>query len=112
MFLILLSGEWVISSSLSHLSENLKQQTSVTARLQLSFIWQAKESTSLRWEDGPTQKKRVSILAPFLIFLFPLNLPCVNWASQEGSLFHLRFSLWSLDLPLFYFCWLFPFFVF
>ena len=110
---IVFSGECVISSVLSHHSKNLKQGTSVTARLQLSFIWQAKENTSLRWEDGPTQKKRVSIFAPFLIFfLFPLNLPCVNWASQEGSLFHLRFSLWSLDLPLFYFCRLFPFFVF
>ena len=25
--------------------------------LQLSFIWQAKENTSLRHEGGPTQKK-------------------------------------------------------
>ena len=26
-------------------------------------------------------------------FLLPLSLPCVNWASQEGCLFYLRFSL-------------------
>ena len=43
MFFILLVGQWVSSSVLSRHSENLKQQTSVTARLQLSFIWQAKE---------------------------------------------------------------------
>ena len=36
-------------------------------------------------------------------FLFPLNLPYVTWASQEDGLFYLRFSLWPLDLPLFYF---------
>ena len=62
MFLILLSGEWVISSSLSHLSENLKQQTSVTAQLQLSFTSQGKENTSSRHEGRPTQKKSLNPL--------------------------------------------------
>ena len=38
----------------------------------------------------------------------PLSLPFVNWASQESCLFYLRFSLQSLDLPLFYFCRIFP----
>ena len=37
------------------------------------------------------------------------GLPYVNWASQECSLFYLRASLRSLDLPLFYFPKLFPF---
>ena len=41
-------------------------------------------------------------------FLLPLSLPYVNWASQEGYLLHLRFSVWSLDLPLFQFCRLSP----
>ena len=36
------------------------------------------------------------------VFLF-LGLSCVNWASQECCLFYLRSSLWSSDLPLFYF---------
>ena len=40
----------------------------------------------------------------YTFLLLPLGLPCVNWASQECCLFYLRFSLWSLDLPLFYFC--------
>ena len=53
-----LSGECVISSVLSRRSKNLKQWTSVTAQLQLRFIWQVKENTSSRREDGPTQKKR------------------------------------------------------
>ena len=39
----------------------------------------------------------------FFFFLLPLSLPCVNWASKEGCLFYLRFSLRSSDLPLFYF---------
>ena len=38
----------------------------------------------------------------------PLGLPYVNWASQECCLFYLRSSLWSSDLPLFYFRGLFP----
>ena len=87
--------------------------------LHLSFLWQAKENTSLRHEGGPTWKTwreerwaPCSILAPlFMLFFFffslpllPLNQPYVNQASQEGCLFHLRFSLLSLDLSLFHFC--------
>ena len=54
------------------------------------------------------ERKRPGPLAPLLIcFFLPLGLPCVNWASQE-CLFYLRSSLWSLDLPLFYFHGLFP----
>ena len=45
----------------------------------------------------------------FLCFFLPLGLPYVNWASQKCCLFCLRSSLWSLDLPLFYFHRLFPF---
>ena len=36
-------------------------------------------------------------------FLFPLSLPCENWASQEDFLFYLRFSLGYWELPCFYF---------
>ena len=44
----------------------------------------------------------------FMFFLLPLSLPFVNWDSQEGCLFYLRFSLRSSNLPLFYFQGLFP----
>ena len=44
----------------------------------------------------------------FLCFFLSLDLPCVNWASQECCLFYLRSSLRSSDLPLFYFHGLFP----
>ena len=44
----------------------------------------------------------------FYMLFFPLGLPSVNWASQESYFFYLRSSLWSSDLPLFYFCGLFP----
>ena len=46
-------------------------------------------------------------LAPLVIyiyfFLLPLELPYVNWASQECCLLYLRSSLPFSDLPLFYF---------
>ena len=44
----------------------------------------------------------------YMFFLLPLSLLYVNWASQEGYLLYLRFSLLSSDLPLFYFHRLFP----
>ena len=44
-------------------------------------------------------------LAPLFMcfFLLPLSLAYVNWASQEGGLFYLRFSFQSSELPLFNF---------
>ena len=33
-----------------------------------------------------------------LLFLLPLSLPYVNWASQEGYLFYLRFSLFLCSI--------------
>ena len=98
----------------SYVTGQFKQQTSVTACLQLSFVWQAKENTSLRSEGGPTQKQLgAQFWLLFLnVFSLPLSLPCVNWASQEGCLLYLRFSFWPSDHPMFYFHRLFPFFVF
>ena len=108
-----LSGEFVISSVLSRCIKNLKRTYGPV--LQLSFIWQAKINTSLRHEVRPTQKtqREGRTLAQFwllflCVFLLPLSLPYVNWASQEGCLFQLRFLLQSSDLPLFYFCGLLP----
>ena len=61
------------------------------------------------WADPKDAKRRGSILALlFTCFSPSLSLLCVNWASQEGCLFCLRSSLWSLDLPFFYFQGLFP----
>ena len=42
------------------------------------------------------------------IFPPPPGLPCVSWDSQECHLFYLGASLWSSDLHLFCFCWIFP----
>ena len=72
--------------------------------LQLSFIWQTKENTSSRCEGSRTQNKRGAkfwLLFLYFFFLLPLSLPYVNWASQKGYLFHLRYSILPLDLPLF-----------
>ena len=46
--------------------------------LQLSFIWQAKENTSLRYEGGPTQKMQREEKPPaeiWLLFLYDLSPP-------------------------------------
>ena len=56
--------------------------------------------------------QRLNFGSCFCFFLLPLSLPYVNWARQEGCLLHLRFSLPSSDLPLFYFRELFLFFFF
>ena len=54
-------------------------------------------------------EERASELWLFFLYVFlSLGLSCVNWASQECCLFYLRSSLWSSDLPLFYFRGLFP----
>ena len=51
------------------------------------------------------EKPQLNFGSSFCIFFFlPLSLLYVIWASQEGCLFYLRFSLRSWDLPLFYFC--------
>ena len=76
---------------------------------QLSFIWQAKENTSSRHDGGlPKRREGLNLGSSFYMgFLLPLSLLFVNWASQEGCLFHLMFlfwlSLWSLDFLLFHF---------
>ena len=58
---------------------------------------------------GERQRARESSspLAILFMFFLPLGLTYVNWVSQECCLFYLRSSLWSSDLPLFYFCGLF-----
>ena len=56
------------------------------------------------------EKPQLNFGSSFCIFFFlPLSLLYVIWASQEGCLFYLRFSLRSWDLPLFYFPGLSPF---
>ena len=62
-----------------------------------------------RERERQRERETPGPLAPlFICFFPPPGLPCVNWASQECFLFYLRSSLWSSDLPLFYFCGLFP----
>ena len=60
-----------------------------------------------RERDRASERERETLVLWLLflyVFLLPLGLPYVNWASQECCLFYLRSSLWSSDLPLFYFC--------
>ena len=104
-----LLGEYAISLFLSHCSKNLKWQTNITVQIQLSFTWQAKETTSPRCKGRPKRRERLNFGSSFYIFcLLLLRMSCVNWASQKGCLLYLRSSLQSSDLPLFYFHGLFP----
>ena len=97
-------------SILSHHSKNLKWQTRVTAQFYLASkgqyileVWGKADPKEAK------RKEKRSILAPlFMSFLLPLTLPYINWANQEGFLFHLMFSLQSSDLPLLYFHGLYP----
>ena len=56
------------------------------------------------WERAP----HPGPLAPLFMFFACPGPAYVNWASQECCLSHLRSSLQSSDLPLFYFPGLFP----
>ena len=61
----------------------------------------------------PKEVKRIEAWLNFgscfyMFFILPLSLPYVNWAGKEGYLLHMRFLLWSLDLPLFCSSRLFP----
>ena len=83
-----MSGEFVISSVLSHCSKNLKQwrdqcYSSVLFGNQRK-IHPPGEKRGLRLNFGSSF---------YMFFLLPLSLPYVNWASQGGCLVHLRFSL-------------------
>ena len=114
-----LSGECVTSPILSHHCKNLKWQMDrcYSSVLQPSFICHpqgVRAGQPKRKEEKPALPLNLAPLFMFFFFFFllPLSLPYVNWASQEGCLFYLRFSLWSLDLPLFHFRGLFPFLCF
>ena len=82
-----------------------------------SFIWQAKESTPLRHEGGLTPKERSqSILASslYMFVSFPSS-DCpmqIELAKKGTCLFHLNFSLQSIDFLLFHFFSFLSIFVF
>ena len=118
-WILVLSGEFVISSVLSRCTKNLKRGTNGCYSSVL--LGKTKDSTPSRSEGRQTQKtkrRKASILLGFLLLYICLltslpptpatSLPSVNWASQEGCLCYLRSSLGSSDLPLFYFLGLFP----
>ena len=68
------------------------------------------EQESRREGEGERERGPWPFGSSFYMFFSPSSgLPYVNWASQMCCLFYLKSSLWSLDLPLFYFHRLFPF---
>ena len=83
-------GVYNFLSSVS-LQQKFEMADQCRRSLQLSFIEQAKKSTPVRQEGGPTQKERPqSVLASSFLFihlLLPLSLPYANWGRQEGGMF-------------------------
>ena len=96
----------------SQLSDRSVLQLRVTAQ----FYLENKGKYILKtWGHANPKDARIRERAPALWLLFlhvfipsPVGLLYVNWASQVCCLFYLRSSLWSPDLPLFYFWGLFP----
>ena len=81
--------------------------------LQLSFIGKQRKIHPQSMRVGRPKRHEEKPLVQFWLlflcfFLLSLSLLYVNCTSQEGCLFYLRSSLWSSDLPLFYFHRLFP----
>ena len=67
--------ECVLFLVLSCHSKILKQWTSVTAQLQLSFIWQAKKNTSSRHEGNTEEAKKEERLNFASSFLYAFSPP-------------------------------------
>ena len=104
-----MSGDCVISSVLSCCSKYLTWKISVTTWLQLSFIQQAKGG----WI--PKQRSQSVLASFFYTFVSSPSWACpmqIGLAKKGACLFHLKFSMWSLDIFLVPFLWAFPFFVF
>ena len=132
MYVYMCQGS-VISSVLSHLNKNLKQQTSkslachssqtdcvialgqigVTALSYSQFYLENNRKIHPHRACPPKRHEEKREPQPcgssfYMFYSFPLGQLYVNWASQEYCLFYLRSSLQSSDLPLFYFHRLFP----
>ena len=90
-------GEFVISSVLSRHSKR-DRWASVTVQFYLAC--KGKDILKVWGVGQPKREEKrglnLSWLPPFIcFFLLALSLPYVNWASQEGYLFYVRFSLRS-----------------
>ena len=128
MSFIHVSGECVISLVLSRHNKNLKRRMLKPSRQTMSklldrSVLQLRVTAQFYLENkgkyileawgqadpkGMKRSLQLNFGSSFCFFHLPLSLPYVNWASQEGYLFHLRSSLQSLDLPLFHFCGFLP----
>ena len=91
-----MSGQFVISSILSCHSKNLKQwmdwcYTSVLFGNQRKIHPQGVRVGRLNRSKEKPEAQFWFLF--YMFFLLPLNLSYVNWASQEGCLFHMRFSI-------------------
>ena len=103
-------GEFIIYNFLGSVSPQQKFKATDGPVLQLSFIWKPKkihpQGVRVGGPKGREEKRgpRLNFGSCFcMFFLLPLSLPCVNWTIQECCLLYLRFSVWPLDLPFFYF---------
>ena len=106
-----MSGECVISSVLSH-PVKISNSRPVLQLSHGSVLFGKQRIIHPQCVRAGGPQRRVvnpSWLPLFIHFVSsPSSLPSANWASQQGYLLHLWFSLWSLDIPLFYFHEIFP----
>ena len=51
---------------------------------------------------GRERERKSTLAPPFICFFFPWACPVQTGLSQECSLFYLKSSLWSFDLPCFF----------
>ena len=83
-----------------------------SSMLKLNFIQKIEENTSSRFEGMPRERDHQPFGSSFYVFFSPPTPPpgllYLNWTSRECCLFYLRSSLWSSDLPLFFFCGIVP----
>ena len=110
-----LSGDCVISSVLSHHGKNLKWCTSVTVGYSSVLFSKQRIVHPRDMTVSQPQRKGLNLswLPPFISLSSPpcpLSLSYANWDGQKvACLFHLKFSLWSMDFPLLHFHELFSF---
>ena len=103
-----------VSKGLCYSSQTNQCHSSILFRRQQENPSLRREGTSIQRREEKSaparqgeREKESQLWFLYLYIFLSLGLSCVNWASQECCLFYLRSSLWSSDLPLFYFCGLF-----
>ena len=102
-----LSGECVISLVLSHCSKDFKQRTSNRLSYNSVLLGKQRKVHPQSVRICPPKRRGLSLGSLFLTVLSPPPKTCpmqIGLAKKGVCLFHLNFSLQSVNFPLFLFC--------